>query len=82
MRSVDAVGVNCNGGNMRNAAKLIGAASTAAAALAVLATVHDGAVDAAADVALVGSLLGLAHTVFRLVDEPDEGPLDDADERP
>jgi len=57
---------------MRNAAKLIGAAATAGGALAVLASIHEGVVDAAADLALVVSLLTLAHEVFRLVDDADD----------
>jgi hypothetical protein len=61
---------------MRNAAKLIGAAGTAVGALAVLASIHDGVIDAGADVLLVGSLLTIAHAVFRLVDDSDEMPVD------
>ena len=63
---------------MGNAAELIGAAGAAVGALAVLAGIHNRLVDAGADVVLVGSLLTLAHTVFRLVDDPDETPVDGA----
>ena len=59
---------------MRNAAKLMAAAGTAVGALAVLAGIHDGVVDAAADAVVVLSLLSLSHTVFRLVDDAEPPP--------
>jgi uncharacterized membrane protein (UPF0136 family) len=54
---------------IRKAAKLIPPAGTALGAIAILTTIHQQAVDAGADVALVASLLALAHTAFRLVDD-------------
>jgi hypothetical protein len=63
---------------MRKAAKLIGATATAVGALAVLADIHRGVVDAGADLVLVASLISLAHTVFGLVDDPDDVPHDES----
>ena len=54
---------------MRKAAKLIPPTGTALGAIVILTTIHERVVDAGADVALVASLLALAHTAFRLVDD-------------
>ena len=68
---------------VRNAARVIGAAGIAAGALAVLTSVHAHLVDAGADVVLIASLLMLAHTVFRLVDDPEpDTPAREEDRAP
>lgn len=48
-------------------------AIAAAGALLALVAIRDGALDAAAAVVLVGSLLLFVRAAFRLVDEPDPG---------
>jgi hypothetical protein len=77
----EAVNGTEHGGRSANAAKLIGAGAAAAGALAVLTTIRAGLVDAAAEAVLIASLLTLAHTVFRLVDEPGDIPPGEGEDR-
>jgi hypothetical protein len=52
------------------AAKLLGAATAAAGALIVLASVHAELIDVGAGAVLATSLLVVAHAAFRLTDPP------------
>jgi hypothetical protein len=60
-------GVRGGATTVHDATKLIAAAAVAVGALALLASVRDGVVDAGADVLVVVSLLSLSRTAFDLV---------------
>lgn len=56
---------------------LIGSIAATGASVAVLATVRDGAVDAADGVVLVAALAVLARTAIRLASDPERGGDDE-----